>query len=163
MFVSVATLSLAEQWCFTFTTTISYYSKQRDRTETSCIYLQVRVFDVLIWSSRSAGLCRGRPGCPLRKPLLPTHPHLCPACVRDRVGAAICAACVFASVGMHGVCIPAVVCGWREMDVASPKKSEEANKHLGVGSRRCVHQLLRAAPRSRKPPAPHSNFPNRIS
>lgn len=127
----MATLSLAKQWCFTFTTTITYYSKQGDRTETSCTYLQVRVFDVLIWSSRSAGLCRGRPGCPLRKPLLPTHPHLCPACVRDRVGAAICAACVFASVGMHGVCIPAVVCGWLEMSVASPKKVRRSKQTLG--------------------------------
>lgn len=57
--------------------------------------------------------------------LLPTHPHLCPACVRDRVGVAICAACVFASVGMHGVCIPALVCGWREMSVASLKSQKK--------------------------------------
>lgn len=89
-------------------------------------------------SSGSACPCWDRPRRPLRNPGFPPF-HICVrhVCVTF-VRAAICAACVFASAGMHVVCIPAVVRGWREMSVTPPKSRKKKTNILVVGSCQCV-------------------------
>lgn len=89
-------------------------------------------------SSRTACLCWDRPRRPLRNPGFPPI-HICVrhACVTF-VRAAICVACVFVSAGMHVVCIPAVVHGWREMSVTPLKSRKKQTNILAVGSCQCV-------------------------